>query len=141
MTIAAEYKNLHGATIAFGTSTTVAMTIISFTEADRAADEIDDQDLASSVKKSFASAVIDEGTLSLVCRYLPGTTDPVTLVGGLDEQITITYPLRTGEATAAKKVFTGHVTKASGIKGGNTDRCERSVDIKVNSTIAFTPAA
>ena len=141
MPILTEYKNLHGATITFGTHTSCVMDVIGFDEPDRSSQEIEDTDLASSVKKSFASKVIDEGELSLVCRYKPGATlDPATFVGGDDETITITYPLRTGEVTAANRTFTGHVTKAGGVKAANEGRCERTVTIKVNSAVFFTAA-
>lgn len=141
MTILAEYKNLHGATITFGTHTTCIMEVIGFDEPERSSQEIEDVDLSSTVKKSFASKVLDEGELSLVCRYKPGATlDPINLVGGDDETITVTYPLRATEATAAYRSFTGHVTKAGGVKAANEGRCERTVTIKVNSAVSFTAA-
>lgn len=136
-----ERKQLHGATITLGTNTTFLMTIIGFDEPERSSIEIADQDLASLVAKSFSSAVVDEGELSLTCRHTPGTIDPRLLVGGADETVTITYPLLTGEAVAANYTFTGHITKAGGVKGANDNRVERTVTFKVNSKPVFAAAS
>ncbi len=133
-----EQKILEGASISFGTNTQITpLIIINYDEPGRTTQEVEDVDLGSTVKKSFPSAVVDEGELSFVCRYYPGISDPATILGGnpfgADELITITYPLRAGQTTPRKKTFQGHITKADGIKGAVGTRCERAITIKVNS--------
>jgi hypothetical protein len=133
-----ERKYLAGSTVTLPSRATLSLTVIEFTQPDRASDEIDDTDLSSTVKKSFSGNVVDEGELALTVRYFPGTTDPGSLIPHADETVRITYPLQAGETTAAKWEFTGHFTKVTGIKVGTSDRATASITVKVNSKPVFT---
>jgi hypothetical protein len=130
-----EYKNLHGTTMTFGTQTTLALSLITLDLPELATTEIDDTDLASTVKKTFAGAVKDAGEVSVTARYLPGLA---IAVGAADEAITITFPLLTGQTTAGKFVFNGHITKRGGTKASADGRAETSLTIKCNSVPVWT---
>lgn len=133
-----ERKYLAGATVTLPARPSISLSVIDFTQPDRTSDEIDDTDLSSTVKKSFSGNVVDEGEVSLTVRYFPGTTDPATLIPHADETVRITYPLLSGESTAAKWEFTGHLTKVTGVKAGMSDRATAVITIKVNSKPVFT---
>lgn len=133
-----ERKNLHGSTVSMPGRPSVSLTVLDFTTPDRTSKEIPDVDLSSTVEKSFSANVVNEGEVQLTARFVPGTTDPYELLPHADETILITFPLATGQSTAAKWEFTGHITKVSGVKAGAEDRCVRTVTIKVNSKPVFT---
>jgi hypothetical protein len=133
-----EYKYLHGSTVTMPGRPSLSLTVIDFQLPDRTAKEIPDTDLASTVEKTFSGNVVNEGELQITARFIPGTTDPIELIPHTDETIRVTLPLATGQTTAGKIEFTGHVMKATGPKASGEDRCLRSVTIKVNTKPVFT---
>lgn len=63
----------------------------------------------------MAGKLIDPGTVTMVADHVPGTVYPI----GQEDDWTITYPLESGQATAAKDEFTGYI---QAVQGPNLDQ-------------------
>lgn len=135
---ALEYKNLNGIGLAFPARPSLIMSLIGLALPDLSTTEIDDTDLSSTIKKSFAGAVKDAGEVSITVRFQPGLVIPV---GAVDELVRITFPLLTGQATAGKYEFQGHITKMGRPKAGNDTRSEVTLTIKANTDLVWTDGA
>lgn len=131
----AEYKNLNGITLALPARPGLILTLVSLDLPEISTTEIDDTDLTSTVKKTFAGNVKDPGELAATVRFVPGTAIPV---GATDELIRITMPLLTGQTTAGKYEFTGHITKMGRPKAANDGRTEVSISVKCNTDLTWT---
>jgi hypothetical protein len=125
-----EYKELNGLTLTFPARTGLVFTLINEDMPTAATSEIDDTDLSSNVKKTIPSAVVDQGEVSYVCRYVPGIMIPI---GQPDETIVLNMPLLPGQTVAGTWTFQGHITKAGGAKAANGTIARTSVTLKVNS--------
>jgi hypothetical protein len=128
--MAQEFKNLNGTVLSFPARPSLLLILITADLPSLSTQEIDDTDLTSTVKKTFAGKVIDAGEFSCVVRFKLGETIPV---GAADETIRVTLPLLTGQTTAGKYEFTGHITKMGLPKASNEGRATVDITIKVNS--------
>lgn len=133
-----EYKNLNGITLTLPSRPSFVVTLIGLDLPEESTTEIDDTDLTSTVKKTFAGPVLDVGEVAAVVRFTPDVAIPI---GQVDELVRITLPLLTGEATAGKYEFQGHISKMGRPKASNEGRSEVAVTIKVNSKPTFTAGA
>lgn len=133
-----EYKNLHGLTLTFPARPSLTLTLITADLPETTTKEIPDTDLSSTVDKSIASALLEAGELSATVRYVPGAAIPV---GAADETVRLTMPLLTGQSTAGKYEFTGHITKMGLPKATNDGRAEVSIVVKCNSLPVWTEGA
>lgn len=130
-----EYKNLNGITLTFPNRAGLVLTLIGLEMPSLSTTEIDDTDLSSVLKKTFAGKVLEGGEVMATVRYLPGLPIPV---GALDELVRITMPLLTGQTTAGKYEFLGHISKMDRPKAANDGRSEVGLTIQVNSDFAWT---
>jgi hypothetical protein len=130
-----EYKNLNGITMSLPARVGLVLTLISLDLPELSTTEIDDTDLSSTIKKSFAGNVKDAGELAATVRFVPGTAIPV---GAADETVRVTMPLLTGQTTAGKYEFVGHITKMGRPKAANDGRSEVAITIKCNSDLTWT---
>ena len=133
-----ERKNLFGSVITLPNRPSIAFGVIKGKLPDRKGIEIEDTDVATTVKKTVAAQVVDEGQLSITCRYVPGVSDPSQLIPHVDELVRVTLPLATGQSTAAKWEFTGHITSATGAEMTAEGRCTVDLVFEVNSKPVFT---
>ena len=126
-----------GATIGFGSST-VTSDLISLTLPERAREVIETTHLGTVGSKTFKPAkLINPGTVSAEFDHNPAAD---RLIDNSQEEITITYPLGAGEATAAKLVFTGFVTQEGGEEFRVDQRMTTKVTIQITGPITYTPA-
>jgi hypothetical protein len=132
-----EYKNLNGILLSMPSRPSFVVTLIGLDLNEETTTEIDNTDLTSTIKKSFAGPVLDVGEVSATIRYTPDIAVPV---GQIDELVRITLPLLTGQTVAAKYEFQGHISKMSRPKAANDGRSEVGITIKVNSATTFTAA-
>ena len=130
-----EYKNLNGTTLTMPARVGLILTIIGLDLPELSTTEIDDTELGSTIKKSFAGKVLDAGEVSATVRFVPGTAIPV---GADDETVRITLPMLSSQTTAGKYEFTGHITKMGRPKASNDGRSEVSITIKCNSDPVWT---
>jgi len=130
-----EYKNLNGITLSLPARVGLILTVIALDLPELSTTEIDDTDLTSTIKKTFAGKVLDAGEMSATVRFVPGTTIPV---GADDETVRVTMPMLSSQTTAGKYEFTGHITKMGRPKASNDGRSEVSITIKCNSDPVFT---
>lgn len=133
-----EYKNLNGITLSLPSRPSFVSTLIGLDLPEETTTEIDNTDLSSSVKVTFAGPVLDVGEVGATIRYTP---DVVVPIGQTDELVRITMPLLAGQVTAGKYEFQGHISKHSRPKAANDGRSEVGVTIKVNSKPVFTAGA
>ena len=133
-----EYKNLNGITLSFPSRPSLIMTLIGLDLPEETTTEIDNTDLSSTVKTSFAGPVLDVGELAVVVRYTPDVAIPI---GQVDELVRVTMPLLTGQSTAGKYEFQGHISKHGRPKAANDGRSEVSITVKVNTKPTFTVGA
>lgn len=101
---------LQGATLAFGTTAWVGE-ITAFTGHEATRDAVDDTCITDTSAQYIPSKIVDYGSFSVDTKFdqsaavaMPIDQDP--------ETITLTYPLKSGESTAAKIEGTGFVTTA-----------------------------
>jgi hypothetical protein len=130
-----EYKNLNGIGLTLPSTPSFVVTLIGLDLPEEATTEIDDTDLSSTVQKSFAGPVINAGEVGAVVRYHPDVAIPL---GSVDETVRITLPLLSGQVTAAKYEFQGHISKMTRPKAANDGRSEVGITIKVNTRPVFT---
>jgi hypothetical protein len=133
-----EYKNLNGITFSMPGRPSFVTTLIGLGLPDQATTEIDNTDLSSQVKSSFAGPVLDCGELSITIRYTPDIAIPI---GQVDELIRVTHPLLAGQVTAGKQEFQGHISKMTAPKAANDGRSEVGVVIQVNTKPVWTAGA
>lgn len=133
-----EYKNLNGITLALPSRPSFVVTLIGLDLPEETTTEIDDTDLTSTVKKSFAGPVLDVGEIGATIRFNPDVAVPI---GQIDELVRVTMPLITGQVTAGKYEFQGHISKMSRPKASNDGRSEVAVTIKVNTKPTWTAGA
>ncbi len=126
-----------GASIAFATSA-FAADLISLTLPEKARAEMETTHLGTLSAKTYKAAKLkDVGTITCEFDHDP---DEIALIEQAEEEITITYPLRPGEATAAKLVFNGFATQEGGEEFKVDTLLRTKVTIRVNGDIEYTPA-
>lgn len=130
-----EYKNLNGITVTAPARPSLVLTLIGLDLNEESTTEIDDTDLASVVKTSFAGPVLDAGEIGMVVRFKPDIEIPL---GKVDETWRIELPLLAGQSTKGKFEFTGHITKRGKPKASNDGRSEVAVAVKCNSLLVWT---
>jgi hypothetical protein len=133
-----EYKNLNGILLTLPSRPSFVSTLIGLGLPDQATTEIDNTDLSSSVKVSFAGPVLDCGELSVTIRFTPDIAVPI---GQVDELIRVTMPLLTGQSTAGKYEFQGHISKMTAPKAANDGRSEVGLTMQVNTKPVWTAGA
>jgi hypothetical protein len=136
--MATEYKTLAGLTLSAPGRPSFLLTVISVKLPSTASQEIADNDLSSTVAKSFAGAVVDYGEVSGTARFKPGLTIPVAQP---DEPWLLSFPLVGVQSTAGRFDFIGHFTKADMPEATTDNRAEVAFTIKVNSRPVFTEGA
>jgi hypothetical protein len=124
-----------GATIAFATSGfTAECTNIQLPE--RARESLETTHLGTTTAKTFKPAKLyDSGEVTVTVFHDPAAD---LLIGEEPEQITITYPLETGQSTAATAVFTGFVTGQGGESFKVGELMSTNLKIKVTGAIVTT---
>ncbi len=126
-----------GASIAFATSQ-FASNLISLTLPEKTRAEMDTSHLGTSSAKTWKNAKLkDVGTIACEFDHNP---DEVSLIEQEPEQITITYPLLPGQATAATLVFNGFVTQEGGEEFKIDTLLRTKATIRVNGDIEYTAA-
>ncbi len=126
-----------GATISFGsssfTSDLISLTLPEFTR-----EAIDTTHLGTTAAKTAKPAKLRAvGDISCEFDHDPAAID---LTGRDPEQITISYPLLTGQVTPARLVFNGFVTSQGGEEMKVDSRMSTKVTIKVNGDVTKVPA-
>jgi len=126
-----------GGMIAFGTSG-FAANLVSLTFPEVTVAEMETTHLGTVGAKTFKpSKIVDNGTFECEFDHDPSE---VILPGQPAEQITVTYPLEEGESVAAKKVFTGFVTKQGGEEFKPETLMRTKVSIRISGAVQFTAA-
>ncbi len=128
-----EYKNLHGVTLELPARGLV-LDCYSMKLPGLEAVEIDDTDLSSTFRKTFAARIRGLKELRTVLRYRPGRYIPV---GDDDEMFWVNLPA-TDKEPAARYVSRGHM---SGIElpTANHERAELAATIKVVEPMHLAP--
>ncbi|NRA40488.1 MAG: hypothetical protein HRU15_20255 [Planctomycetes bacterium] len=126
-----------GASVSFATSTVVA-DLISLNLPEIAREPLETTNLGTVGGKTFKPGKIrDYGEVSMVFDYNPGDGE---LIIADAEVVTITYPLLSGETTAATRVFTGFVTAEGGEEFAVDTLMRLNRTFKVDGSIVYTPA-
>ncbi len=126
-----------GATISFATSS-FASNLISLTLPEKTRAVLDTTHLGTTGAKTNKPAKIKEvGEIQCEFDHNP---DEIELVDQEPEEITITYPLLEGQATAAKLVFNGYVSKAGGEEFKVDTLLRTKATIQVNGDMDYTAA-
>ena len=124
-----------GATITFATSAYTAEWL-DIQLPDTARDPLETTHLGTTTAKTFQPAKLyDPGEVSVTVHHDPSLA---LLISSVAEVITVTYPLETGESTAATAVFTGFVTGQGGETFKVGELIATKLKIKVTGAIAFT---
>ena len=99
-----------GATIAFGTSSWSA-SIRNIDHSDISRPSLDTSHLGTSANRTFMPGdLVDRGEIELEFLFDPDTPPPIDQAA---ETVTITFPLPSGQSTAADYEFTGFLTNWS----------------------------
>ena len=130
-----EYKNLNGITLVLPARPSFVCTLVGLNLPEISSEEIDDTDLSSTIKRSFAGKVIDAGELGLTIRYVPSLIIPLAQP---DELFRILFPLAPGQTVNGKYEFFAHFTKQSLPKAGNSDRSTMDLSAQVNTLPSWT---
>lgn len=126
-----------GASISFASSTFTA-DLISLTLPERAREVIDTTHLGTLVSKTFKPAKLQNpGTISAEFDHNP---EAQNLVGNPIEQITINYPLQSGQTTPTRLVFQGFVSQMGGEEMKVDSRMTTKVTIQVSGDISVVAA-
>jgi hypothetical protein len=126
-----------GAAITFATSAFTS-DLITLTLPERTREAIDTSHLGSTiVKTAKPGKLVDPGEVSAEFDHNPAA---VKLIKNAAETVTITYPLETGQATAATLAFTAFVTSEGGENFTIGERMTTKVTLKVTSDFTFTAA-
>ena len=129
--------NAQGTTIAFGTSS-FSMNIDSFELPEAQRNSIRTSHLGTTGAHTFMpSKLIDNGEL-VINGHLDPDIDPP--VGAAAETITITFPLESGETTAANWQFSGYMTAYGGTGDGDDDKATARAVVKVTGAVTRTAA-
>lgn len=126
-----------GATIQFGSST-FASDLISLTLPEITREAIDTTHLGTTGAKTAKPAKLrNVGEIQAEFDHDPAQLD---LTKRDAEQITISYPLLTGQATPTRLVFNGFVISQGGEEMKIDDRMRTKVTIRVNGDITVNAA-
>jgi len=99
-----------GTAIAFGTSSFTA-SVLSLSGSDIAREDIDITHMGSTGYKEFMpSDLVDGGSIEMEIAFDPDEQPPISAAA---EEITITFPIATGNSTGATFVFNGYVSSWS----------------------------
>lgn len=126
-----------GATISFATSVFTS-DLISLTLNEAAREALETTHLGTLVSKTFKPGkLVNVGTISAEFDFNPAAN---SLISNPAETITITYPLETGQATAARVTFSGFVTGEGGVELKVDALMRIKVTIQISGSITFTAA-
>lgn len=126
-----------GAQITFATSAFTS-DLITLTLPERTRAAIDTSHLGTTVAMTSKPAkLVDPGEVSAEFDHNPAA---VKLVKNAAETVTITYPLQSGETTAATLAFQAFVTSEGGENFTIGERMTTKVTLKVSGDYTFTPA-
>ena len=131
----ATYHEGHGFTVVFGTSGYSAE-VKSLTNPSRVREAIETTHQGSTTKDFVPGKTVDLGELQLTCKYDPAQPD---IIDDDPETITVTYPLLSGESTAANIAYTGFVTNQGGSELSTDSEPTETLTIKITA-FTFTAA-
>lgn len=123
-----------GASIAFGTSS-FTNDLISLTLPEKVREAIETTHLGTTGGKTFKPAKLKNvGVIQAEFDHNPAQAD---LLDGQPEQITINYPLLSGQTTPAKLQFTGFVTQQGGEEFRVDARMVTKVSMQVSGDLTY----
>lgn len=126
-----------GAEIAFGTTGWTGE-IASFDGPNQERASIDTTHLGTTSAMTFTpGTLVNSGEISLTVWYDPDSPPPIAQP---PETITITWPLPSGQSTAATSAATGFITSV-GRTNPLEEKIEASITIKLSGAITETPSA
>jgi hypothetical protein len=123
-----------GTTITFATSAFTAE-VIDIQHPELSRESLETTHLGTTTAKTFQpSKLHDPGECSITVHHDPAD-EASDLIGEDPEVITITYPLESGQSTAATKVFTGFVTSVGGESMKVGELMQTKLTIKITGPV------
>ncbi len=129
-----------GSNLIIGATPLVEFKIISGSRNNVAVGDVDGSHTQSPnrTKEYASSPLIEGGDYSFEIIFPPEADEAVYF--GIDDQMTIEFPITTGNTTPTKKVFNGYVNSQSDTYPLE-ERMTATIGIKVGSQVVTTPGA
>lgn len=126
-----------GTAITFSTGFCAEITDVKVGGLSREAVDVTNFGSAGGYKEFIPSDLIDSGELEVELIYDTDTAPPI---GGAAETVTVTFPLKSGETTAATLACTGFLTDSEESVPID-DKMSQSVTIKFSGQRTYTPGS
>jgi len=131
--MATVYTNGLGATVEFATSG-LNLSPISITTPDREIPSEETFHLGSTEETYEPGGLFANGEVEFEVPYDPSEDLDAVFEAKLKEQITVNYPLRTGQSTPRKVQFNGHIQTLGGQEFAKEGRLVRKVTVKIDDS-------
>lgn len=130
----------HSGSLTFGaggTNAGITLEIVNISPPERSVEDIDTSHLGTTTDRTYQAGELAEGgEVSVTVHYDP-SNEPT--LGGSDT-ITITYPLLSGQTTAAELEFTGYCKTFNRGEIASNTKPEGALTIKVSGDVTLTDA-
>jgi hypothetical protein len=126
-----------GSSITFSSGFCAAITDVKIGGLSREAVDVTSFASAGGYKEFIPSSLIDAGSLDVELNYDNDVAPPIA---GAVETITVTFPLKTGESTAANISCSGFMTDSEESVPMD-DKLSQSITIKFTGARTYTPGA